>query len=158
MTDRVSELADLYRDRVRRELAGGLPAGAEDVRRLLERRTRDLLAADRPALSAADAERLIARVIDDSVGLGPLDALVADPAVTEVIANGPDVVYAERDGRLTRESAAFRDEAHLRQVIERIVGAAAGGWTTPARWWTPGSPTAAASTRCCPRWPSTGRC
>ncbi len=124
MTDRVSELADLYRDRVRRELAGGLPAGAEDVRRLLERRTRDLLAADRPALSAADAERLIARVIDDSVGLGPLDALVADPAVTEVIANGPDVVYAERDGRLTRESAAFRDEAHLRQVIERIVGAA----------------------------------
>jgi pilus assembly protein CpaF len=124
MSDRLSALADGYRDRVRRELAGGLPQAADDIRRLLERRTRELLAADRVPLSASDAERVIARVIDDSVGLGPLDALVADPAVTEVIANGPDVVYAERDGRLAREPVSFRDEAHLRQVIDRIVGAA----------------------------------
>jgi pilus assembly protein CpaF len=124
VSDRLSELADVYRARVRQELAGGLPADAGDLRRLLERRTRELLAADRLPLSAADAERVIARVIDDAVGLGPLDALVADPAVTEVIANGPAVVYAERDGRLAREPVAFRDEAHLRQVIDRIVGTA----------------------------------
>src|SRR5689334_22399270 len=75
-------------------------------------------------MTPADAERVIARVVDDSVGLGPLDALVADPAVTEVIANGPDAVYAERAGRLEREPLRFRDEAHLREVIDRIVGAA----------------------------------
>ncbi len=124
MSDHLGELADGYRERVRRELAGGLPSTSHEVRRLLERRTRELLQADRLPLSASDAERVIARVIDDSVGLGPLDALVADPAVTEVIANGPDVVYAERDGRLAREPVAFRDEAHLRQVIDRIVGSA----------------------------------
>lgn len=124
MSDHLGELADGYRARVRRELAGGLPSTGHEVRRLLERRTRELLQADRLPLSASDAERVIARVIDDSVGLGPLDALVADPAVTEVIANGPGVVYAERDGRLAREPVAFRDEAHMRQVIDRIVGSA----------------------------------
>ncbi|MGN6379620.1 MAG: CpaF family protein [Gaiellales bacterium] len=124
MNDHLSDLADGYRDRVRRELAGALPKAADDRRRLVERHIRALLDTDRPPLSAADAERLVARVIDDVIGLGPLEALIADPAVTEVIANGPAAVYAERDGRLAREPLGFRDEAHLRQVIERIVGAA----------------------------------
>ena len=124
MTDHLSALVDGYRERVRRELAGGLPAGSEDIRRLVERQTRELLSADRPPITPADAERLVARVIDDVVGLGPLEPLVADPAITEVIANGADGIYAEREGRLTREPVRFRDEAHLRQVIDRIVGSA----------------------------------
>ncbi len=123
MSDRLDGLAARYRERVRHELAGAAPPGG-DLRALVERRTRELLTADRLPMTPADAERVIARVVDDSVGLGPLDALVADPAVTEVIANGPDAVYAERAGRLEREPLRFRDEAHLREVIDRIVGAA----------------------------------
>jgi pilus assembly protein CpaF len=124
VNDHLSGLADGYRERVRRELAGVLPHGHGDLRGLVERRTRELLLDDRLPISPSDAERLIARVIDDSVGLGPLDALVADPAVTEVIANGPHAVYAERDGRLSLEPVGFRDDAHLREVIDRIVGSA----------------------------------
>jgi pilus assembly protein CpaF len=124
VTDHLSTLVDGYRERVRRELAGGLPARSEDIRRLVERQTRELLSADRPPITPADAERLVARVIDDVVGLGPLEPLVADPAITEVIANGAEGIYAEREGRLTREPVSFRDEAHLRQVIDRIVGSA----------------------------------
>jgi pilus assembly protein CpaF len=123
VSDRLDGLAARYRERVRHELAGAAPPGG-DLRALVERRTRELLTADRLPMTPADAERVIARVVDDSVGLGPLDALVADPAVTEVIANGPDAVYAERAGRLEREPLRFRDEAHLREVIDRIVGAA----------------------------------
>ena len=62
-------------------------------------------------------------VVDDAVGLGPLEPLMRDPAVTEVIANGPAAVFVERGGKLAPEAVRFRDAEHLRQVIERTVGA-----------------------------------
>ena len=78
---------------------------------------------DRVPLSAADVDRLVASVVDDTLGFGPLDSLLSDPAVTEVIVNGCDAVFAERAGTLVREPVRFRDNAHLRDVIDRIVGA-----------------------------------
>ena len=77
--------------------------------------------ADGLLLDPADARRLIAGVVDDTVGIGPLDPLLRDRGVTEVIANGHSQVYTERGGRLVREPVAFRDEEHLRQVIDRVV-------------------------------------
>jgi pilus assembly protein CpaF len=120
----LSTLADEYRARVRRELAGTASGGPAELRGVVERRVRELLRHDRVALGPGELELVVAAVVDDTVGLGPLDALLADPAVTEVIANGPAAVYAERDGRLTTESVRFRDEQHLRDVIDRIVGSA----------------------------------
>ena len=80
-----------------------------------------MIAADRPPLGPADARRLVTLVLDDACGMGPLEPLLRDPQVTEVIANGPGEVYTERDGRLGREPVAFRDEQHLRHVIDRVV-------------------------------------
>ena len=119
MTDTIAGLAEGYRERLRRELLDRPPGG--DLRVAAERVAWELLHGDRVALGPADARRLVAGIVDDTVGLGPLDSLLRDRGVTEVIANGPGRVYAERAGRLVRESVAFRDEEHLRQVIDRVV-------------------------------------
>ena len=119
MTDTIAGLADGYRERLRRELLDRPPGG--DLRVAAERVAWELLHGDRVALGPADARRLVAGIVDDTVGLGPLESLLRDRGVTEVIANGPGRVYAERAGRLVRESVMFRDEEHLRQVIDRVV-------------------------------------
>jgi len=66
-------------------------------------------------------EELAARVMRDSVGLGPLEVLLADPAVEEVMVNGPDRVYIERRGRLEETDVRFDSEEDLRNAIERIL-------------------------------------
>ena len=119
MSDPVADLADGYRDRLRRELLDRPRAG--DLRAAAERAAWELVRADGLLLDPADARRLIAGVVDDTVGIGPLDPLLRDRGVTEVIANGHSQVYTERGGRLVREPVAFRDEEHLRQVIDRVV-------------------------------------
>jgi pilus assembly protein CpaF len=116
----VAELAGEYRERLRQELLRRPPDGA-DLRAAAERVAWDLVRADRLVLDPAEARRLVAAVVDDTVGMGPLDPLLRDRGVTEVIANGPDRIYAERAGRLVREPVAFRDDDHLRQVIDRVV-------------------------------------
>ncbi|MGN7154711.1 ATPase, T2SS/T4P/T4SS family [Dietzia cercidiphylli] len=72
-------------------------------------------------LTAEQRLRLISDIQDDVLGHGPLERLLADPTVTEIMVNGPDMIYVEQRGRLTRSSARFTSEEHLRQVIERIV-------------------------------------
>jgi pilus assembly protein CpaF len=72
-------------------------------------------------LTARERQRLIREVHDDVLGLGPLQPLIDDKAVTEIMVNGPYSVYIERMGKLTPSSVRFKDEPHLRRVIERIV-------------------------------------
>lgn len=72
-------------------------------------------------LTAAERNRLIADVQDDVLGHGPLQRLLDDPAVTEIMVNGPDMVYVERSGRLQRTDLRFTSDEHLRRIIERIV-------------------------------------
>jgi pilus assembly protein CpaF len=64
---------------------------------------------------------LIEDVANDALGLGPLQRLLDDPTVTEVMVNGPDHIYVERNGRILRTGSSFRSEDRLRRVIERIV-------------------------------------
>jgi pilus assembly protein CpaF len=72
-------------------------------------------------LPAAEREQVVARIIRDSVGLGPLEELLADPAVEEVMVNGPDRVYIERRGLLEPTDVSFESEEELRNTIERIL-------------------------------------
>ena len=74
-----------------------------------------------PALSAPEQERLVAELVDEVIGLGPLEPLLNDPEITEVMVNGPSRIYVERLGRLERTAAAFRDSHHLMSVIERLL-------------------------------------
>jgi pilus assembly protein CpaF len=72
-------------------------------------------------LSSEERQRLTAELADDVLGFGPLQRLLDDPTVTEIMANGPDAIYVEQNGRLTRTSSRFTSEEHLRRVIDRIV-------------------------------------
>jgi len=76
---------------------------------------------ERLPLTAAQQQRLVRDVQDDVLGLGPLQRLLDDPAVTEIMVNGPHTVYVEHGGRLFRSDARFTSEDHLRRIIERIV-------------------------------------
>ena len=102
------------------ELESGELSGVPEPEAL---RTRvQTLIADHPAvLTRSDAERLAQAVIDRVVGLGPLEPLLADPTITEIMVNDPAHVFIEREGRIEPCSVRFRDEAHLRHVIDRIV-------------------------------------
>jgi pilus assembly protein CpaF len=80
-----------------------------------------IVTAEQVPLSASELARLIAEIGADVLGYGPLDALLDDEAVTEIMVNGPDQIFVERSGRLSRDPARFTSEAQLRRVIERIV-------------------------------------
>ena len=72
-------------------------------------------------LTEQERINLIRELADEALGLGPLQALLDDPTVSEIMVNGPDHVYVERRGRIQRVTTGFRSEDRLRRVIERIV-------------------------------------
>jgi len=103
-------------ERRRVAAAGGNPAAIDlpdEVRALVE---------EEAALLGRDTrDELAARIVRDTVGLGPLEDLLADPTVEEVMVNGPDDVYVERAGRIEAVDVRFPDEEELRNAIERIL-------------------------------------
>jgi len=72
-------------------------------------------------VTAADKERLVEALFDEVVGLGPLETLLRDPEITEVMVNRPEQIFVERKGRIELTNLAFEDEDSLRRVIDRIV-------------------------------------
>jgi pilus assembly protein CpaF len=78
------------------------------------------LASEDIALNEAERVRLAEELTDETIGMGPLAPLLADPAVSDILVNAPDQVYVERFGRLERTDVRFRDADHIVRVIERI--------------------------------------
>src|SRR3954453_433713 len=72
-------------------------------------------------LSAVEKEKVQADLLDEVFGLGPLEALLRDPKVSDILVNSKDVVYVERGGLLQKTDIAFRDDRHILQIIDRIV-------------------------------------
>ena len=89
---------------------------------LVRNKMSELVQAESTPLSAADRQRLISETIDDILGYGPIEPLLNDPDVTEVMCNGPEDVWVERRGKIQRSEVAFLDDGHLRRTIEKIVG------------------------------------
>ncbi|MEY2426176.1 MAG: pilus assembly protein CpaF [Actinomycetota bacterium] len=77
--------------------------------------------AEKAAISAADRKLLITEICDDIIGYGPIERYLNDETVTEVMVNGPDQVYVEREGKMVRVPSGFTDEGHVRRVIDKIV-------------------------------------
>jgi pilus assembly protein CpaF len=82
-----------------------------------------LLEADGMPLSREDRKRLEAEITSEVLGYGPLDALLKDECVNDILVNGPKQVYVERRGNLELTHVQFRDDEHLIQIIDRIVSA-----------------------------------
>jgi pilus assembly protein CpaF len=93
----------------------------EDLHRIVTADIRTRLSQER-GLALADRDRLIQEIADDTLGHGPIESLLQDDTVTEVMVNGPDDVWLERDGKLSKTAIRFIDDHHLRRIINKIVG------------------------------------
>lgn len=80
------------------------------------------LSGEGTALNSLERSRLIQDVLSEIVGLGPLEPLLADPTIEDIVVNGPLAVYIERAGRMSRAPVRFHDSAHVMNIIQRIVG------------------------------------
>lgn len=81
----------------------------------------EFLRAEQVALSATERDAIVESVVWEVTGLGPLEPLMKDATISDILVNGPRAVYVERRGRLERTEVTFRDGAHLLAVIDRIV-------------------------------------
>jgi pilus assembly protein CpaF len=72
-------------------------------------------------LNRTERERLVEEVLDETFGFGPLEMLLKDNTISDILINGPKAIYCERRGRMERSPVEFRDNAHLLQIIDRIV-------------------------------------
>jgi pilus assembly protein CpaF len=72
-------------------------------------------------LNRNERERLVSEVLDETFGLGPLEMLLKDPTISDILINGPKNIYCERRGKMEKTSVIFRDNNHLMQIIDRII-------------------------------------
>ncbi|HEX6788356.1 MAG TPA: CpaF family protein [Gaiellaceae bacterium] len=93
----------------------------EDLHESVMRTVSEQLALDRTPLTREERRRIVREITDDILGYGPLDPLLRDDTVTEVMVNAADKVYIERDGKIERSTASFADNAHLLRIIDKIV-------------------------------------
>ena len=92
-----------------------------ELEQLVTQTLQAVLQRDETPMTTADRVRVAQEVSDDILGHGPLEPYLRDPEVTEIMVNGYDQIYVERDGLLYPADAAFADEAHLRRTIDKIV-------------------------------------
>ena len=89
-----------------------------------------MIDAEQRPLSQSDRSRIAQEVSDEILGHGPLEPLLRDATITEIMVNGPDSIFIERDGRIVPTDIRFSNEAHLRRIIDKIVGR---DWTADRR-------------------------
>ena len=92
-----------------------------DLRKQVEEQLHKALAQERLALTAQERQIVVQSVFDDVLGYGPIDILLRDPAINEVMVNGPDHIYVERNGKIVLTDVKFVDEGHVRRIIDKIV-------------------------------------
>jgi pilus assembly protein CpaF len=92
-----------------------------DVRRTIEELFENILAEERIVLSRPERRRLFEQIVAEILGLGPLEPLLADDTITEVMVNGAKNIYIERLGKIFREPQSFESDDHLMRIIDRIV-------------------------------------
>src|SRR5512137_712183 len=102
-------------------LLGSMDVG--DARDQIREITNRLLLEESAPLSLAQRQFVTRRIEDEVMGLGPLEPLLADPTISDILVNGPKQVYIERFGKLELTEVQFNDDAHLMNVIDRIVSA-----------------------------------
>ena len=95
--------------------------GQDELRSHVQEQLLAILGREKVPLSTVDRAQLLQDVLDDVIGYGPIDGLLNDPDITEVMVNGPERVYVERKGKIELSGATFLDEGHLRRIIEKIV-------------------------------------
>jgi pilus assembly protein CpaF len=92
-----------------------------EAREAVDAAARQILQQEAPGVFGLARDELVAAIVDEVLGLGPIEPLLRDPSISEVMVNAPDVVYYERDGKLQRAPVRFRDNVHIMRIVERII-------------------------------------
>lgn len=104
-------------------ISAALTMARSDVHDAVEQIAAEIIARDRLTLSLADQSLIVDEILNDMFGIGPIEPLLADDGVTDILVNGPDQIYVERGGRLVLTPLKFRDDAHVINVAQRIAAA-----------------------------------
>ncbi len=120
---------DAYRDlkrRIQEKLIAELDPAMDitqtgEVRATIEEMFETILMEENIVLSRSERRRLFEQIVAEILGLGPLEPLLADESITEVMVNGPKNIYVEREGKIERTNATFETDDHLMRIIDRIV-------------------------------------
>jgi pilus assembly protein CpaF len=122
----VTEAQRSLKERVKRKLISELDPSVDtneidEVRQRLKTLFDQIIEAENLVLTRAEKERLFEELAADVIGFGPIEPLLSDASVSEVMVNGPKKIYFERKGRLLLSDVQFDDEEHVRRIIDRIV-------------------------------------
>ncbi|MBX3501766.1 MAG: CpaF family protein [Alphaproteobacteria bacterium] len=105
----------------RMDIAAAVELPRADLQHQLDEMLRDLLVESRLQLNRAEQTELLTQILDDMLGLGPIEPLLRDETVTDIMVNGPKQVYVETKGKLQLTDVIFDDNAHLLNICNRIV-------------------------------------
>jgi pilus assembly protein CpaF len=106
-------------DRINLEAVHGMPG--ERIRQEIRPSISKLVNEEKTPLSLVEKERLIEEVLDEVFGLGPLEPLLRDKTISDILVTTPRLIYVERNGKLEKTNIEFKDDAHLMRIIERVV-------------------------------------
>ncbi|MEQ1906457.1 MAG: CpaF family protein [Pirellulaceae bacterium] len=118
---------DLLKQRIHQKLIGKLDLArvgelqGDVLRKEIRVVVEHLCDSENNLLNRLERDRLIDEVLDETFGLGPLELLLKDPTISDILINGPKNIYCERGGKMQRSNVEFRNNAHLLQIIDRIV-------------------------------------
>ena len=93
----------------------------ESFRREIRLVVEHLCDSENTFLNRSERDKIVDEVLDETLGLGPLEFLLKDPSISDILINGPKNIFVERRGQLVKTEVEFRDNAHLMQIIDRIV-------------------------------------
>jgi pilus assembly protein CpaF len=122
-SEALNELTYKLHQRLIEELDPSKLEGLEPdkARAAVETAARTLIAQDMPGIVGSTRDDLVAAVADEVLGLGPIECLVNDGSVSEIMVNAPDTVFYEKEGRIYLSPVRFRDANHIMRVVERII-------------------------------------
>jgi pilus assembly protein CpaF len=115
-----------YKKELHQQLIAGMDLSVigsmseEELRLEVRRAAEELSRLGSDLLSLSERERLVNEVLDETFGLGPLEPLMRDLSITDILINGAKTVYVERQGRLEKTNVVFHDDRHLLQIVQRI--------------------------------------
>ncbi|GAA0588740.1 CpaF family protein [Virgibacillus siamensis] len=119
----IDELVEHYKSRLLTEvnLEQITSLRDSDKRLKIERFINQFMSEEKVVIPRQDKESLLSMLIDESVGFGPLEPLLKDDSITEILVNSPTEIYVERRGQLERVNISFKDESHVRHIVDRVV-------------------------------------
>jgi pilus assembly protein CpaF len=116
-----ADLKSRVQQKLLSELDPSMDTRSAEVRSTIEELFSTILAEENIVLSRNEKQRLFEQIVAEILGLGPLETLLADETVSEIMVNGPKNVYIEQKGRLTRTNVTFENDDHVLRVLDRIV-------------------------------------